>query len=377
MNQKPLKFAVIGSGYRAKFYARVAKRYPSLFQLQMIVCRSEQKARSIEEELACRAVYDVKECEKAHPDLIVIAVNKASISESVQEWVNKGYPVLAETPVASEAGVMKQLWKMQQRQNARIFVAEQYHRYPSLMPGLEAIRRGLLGEPQTAYLSLAHDYHGASLIRRMLRTGIEDFSLFGLRVKHPVVETDSRYGAITDGRIAEKARDQIIFQFASGKTAIYDFSGLQYHSFLRSRHLTVRGSLGEWNDTELRYIDTQNLVHHKYLSPAVPEKYSALMQAAHADEALFYDTFSSTGELPHKLPENGAYTAQELIMDNAQDEFAIASLLFDIQSSLQDKSIVYPLQEALEDAHIWSKIEEAVKTPGKLIHSEEREWQNA
>lgn len=375
MSRKQLRLAIIGTGYRAGFYIRIAKRYPDYFHLEMLVCHSEEKAERLQRELGCRVVYDKRECEEARPDLIIIAVNKASIAEEAQEWIKKGFPVLTETPVANSVELMEELWGLKQEQNAKIFVAEQYHRYPTLMPGLEAVNRGIIGEPQSAYLSLAHDYHGASLLRRMLRLGIEDFSVMGIRCENPVVETDSRYGAITDGRITNRVRDLFIFQFDSGKTAVYDFSGLQYHSFIRSRHLTVRGSLGEWNDNELRFIDKENNVHHEILAPAAPERYSELMKSSVDGIANDYKIYSCNEGTLWELSENSGVSAHELCMDNAQDEFAIASLLFDIKDALDNNEEAYPLREALEDAYTWLKMEEAALSPGKIVKSEKRPWQ--
>lgn len=39
-----LKYLIVGSGYRARFYARIARTYPDLFSA-VYLCRSEEKAR--------------------------------------------------------------------------------------------------------------------------------------------------------------------------------------------------------------------------------------------------------------------------------------------------------------------------------------------
>ena len=41
---RPLSFVIIGSGFRAMFYGRIARRYLELFTLKYILCRSEEKA---------------------------------------------------------------------------------------------------------------------------------------------------------------------------------------------------------------------------------------------------------------------------------------------------------------------------------------------
>ena len=227
-----LSYLIVGSGYRARFYARIARTYPELFSA-VYLCRSEEKARLI-----------VEEAEAFRPDFIVIAVNKTSITDVCIEWVNRGYPVLMETPAGMTRDQLLQLWDLRQS-GARIAVAEQYHRYPDMIAGLKAVEEGRIGTPGTVYLSLAHDYHGMSLIRRMLMAEGESYMIRGERTMHPVAETDSRTGPIPGNPVREKARDVVWVSFDSGKSALYDFSGVQYHSFIRSRHVIVRGDRGE------------------------------------------------------------------------------------------------------------------------------------
>ena len=84
-----LKYLIVGSGYRAGFYARIARTYPELFSA-MYLCRSEEKARLMLRETGVPAVWTVEEAEAFRPDFIVIAVNKTSITDVCIEWVNRG-----------------------------------------------------------------------------------------------------------------------------------------------------------------------------------------------------------------------------------------------------------------------------------------------
>ena len=59
-----------------------------------------------------------------------------------------------------------------------------------------------------------------------------------------------------------------------------------------------------------------------------------------------------------------------LSMDNLQDEFAIASMLYDMKEFIENGTEVYPLQEALEDAWFRILMEEALADPWKEIHAE-------
>ncbi len=319
----------------------------------MFLCRTEEKAALIQKETGIPAVCTPEEGERFRPDLVVVAVNKASIADVCLEWANRGYPVLMETPAAMTREKLLELWELY-RSGARIAVAEQYHRYPLLMAGLEAVTQGKIGTPGSAYLSLAHEYHGISLLRRMLLACGESYSLRGERSVHAVTETDSRTGPVQGNPMREEIRDTVWVRFDSGKTALYDFSGVQYHSFIRTRHIVVRGDRGEWCDTMLYSVDEKGTPEVKILTPAIPERYKELDTAGLRDLRRVW----SPG----------------LSIDNLQDEFAIASLLYDLKLYVEGGPQPYPLQEALEDAYFRIIMEEALSKPWQEIRAERMPW---
>ena len=347
-----LSYLIVGSGYRAKFYARIAKTYPALFSA-LFLCRSEEKAALMQYETGVPAVCSTEEAAAFRPDFIVIAVNKTSITDVSIEWENRGYPVLMETPAGMTREQLLQLWNLSQN-SARIAVAEQYHRYPDMIAGLQAVSEGRIGTPGSAYLSLAHDYHGMSLLRRMLLTEGESYSIRGERTMYPVTETDSRTGPLPGNPVRERARDLVWVSFDSGKKALYDFSGVQYHSFIRSRHVLVRGDRGEWCDAVLYCLDNHGQPVREELRPVIPERYKEL------DTALLRDA--------RRVPRAG------LSMDNLQDEFAMASMLYDMKDFLENGTEVYPLREALEDAYFRILMEEALAEPWKEVRAGKMPW---
>lgn len=348
-----LSYIIVGSGYRSEFYARIAATYPHLFRA-IFLCRSEEKAAKMRMKTGIQATTSLKECEQFHADFVVVAVNKENIADVCEEWVERGYPVVTETPAGASIEKLCRLWELRERRGARITVCEQYHRYPGLVVGLDAISEGKIGTPYSAYLSLAHDYHGASLLRRMLLTTGERFVLRGERFRNSVIETDSRTSAITDGHKETKNRDIVFVVFSSGKEAIYDFSGVQYRSFLRSRHLIVRGDKGEWNDNLIYYLNERNQPERDYLMPVIREKYSEL------------DT--------QNLRDLRKTWQPELFLDTRQDEYAIATILFDMREYLAGGEEIYPLREALDDAYFWLLMDQAVSSPWKEIEAQVMPW---
>lgn len=354
VGKRPLTFIIVGSGWRAMFYVRIARRNPEIFRLRYVLCRSGEKAERIKVEMGVPATADVRECEEARPDFVVVAVSKASMFQVTREWALKGFPVLCETPAGMNEGELKELWELKNG-GAKIQVAEQYHRYPLLMAGLEAVRGGRLGEPYAVVLSAAHDYHGASLIRQMLMVNPGPVKVWGKRYGFPVRETDSRYGAVRDGSVKDRERTCVTLEFSSGKVGYYDFSGVQYHSYIRSRHVNVQGRDGEWNDTLLRYVGEDFVPVEERLTYSLPRRYRQL----------------ETEELRGR----GETWNPVLELDGAQDEYAIATMMFDMGEYLETGREVYPLAEALEDAYMWLLMEQAVKTPGTVVGSEQMPWQ--
>ena len=349
-----LRFLIVGSGYRSEYFGRVAATWPEQFQT-LYLCRSEEKVNLIRQHTGMEATTSLSRCLAFRPDFVVIAVDRAHLADVAIEWIDRGFPVVTETPVADSEQKMKQLWAFS-RQGAKIVCCEQYHRQPLLAAGLEAVAAGLIGDPSSLYLSLLHDYHGFSLIRRALQAAPgEPYTLRGIRRPNTVVETDSRYGAILDGRTKETDRDMALISFASGKTAVYDFSSIQYRSYIRSRHLTLRGPRGEWTDTMILYLDESNQPRRKYLLPELPEAYRVLDTQALRDRR-----------------RNWLF---ELAPDTLQDEFAIASLLLDMGAYIAGGASPYPLEEALEDSLFWLRLSEAVQHPDQEIVVRDRPWQ--
>ena len=332
-----LSYLIVGSGYRAEYFGRVARTYPDLFRA-MFLCRSLEKAALMTERTGAAATTSLEEGLSFRPDFVVVAVDRGHMADVIEEWAGRGFPVVSETPVASTYAQLERIEALGQK-GAKIVSCEQYPRQPILAAGLREIEAGTIGTPSSLYISLLHDYHAAALIRRALQIGRgETYTVSGAVQRAPAAQTDSRYGAFYDGRMDLVERTAAVICFSSGKQAIYDFSPLQYRSYIRSRHLTVRGSRGEWTDTSVLYLDEENRPQRKMLLPVLPERYRCLDTQALRDRRR-------------------NWTA-ELAPDTVQDEFAIATLLLDMADYLNGGESPYPLWEAIEDARFWLELEQ-------------------
>ena len=348
-----LSYIIVGSGYRAQYFARVAQTYPRLFRA-LFLCRSAEKARRMRCETGVDAVLTAEEAEAFQPDFVVVAVDRGHVADVAAEWAERGYPVVTETPVGASMDQLNQIWRLHRETGARIVCCEQYHRHPVLAAGFEAIARGDIGTPQTASLSLVHDYHAASLIRRLLQVEGERYTVRAVRRNTLARATDSRYGAILDGSMAEEERTLAHITFESGKTAVYDFAPLQYRSYIRARHLTVRGSAGEWSDRVVYGLDADNQPKREFLMDDLPPVYRCLDTQALRDARKIWQP--------------------ELFLDTLHDEYAIATILLDMERYLAGGPSPYSLPEALDDAYFWLLLESAAQSPWMALESERVPW---
>ena len=104
-----LRFIVVGSGWRSLFYWRIAQALPERFELCAMLCRTEEKAEKMHREYGVPVSTSAEQCAALHPDLVVVAVNKASIAAVSTEWLARGFAVLCETPAALEEDALRAL----------------------------------------------------------------------------------------------------------------------------------------------------------------------------------------------------------------------------------------------------------------------------
>ena len=107
-----LRFVVVGSGWRSLFYWRIAQALPERFELCAMLCRTEEKAEKMHREYGVPVSTSAEQCAALHPDLVVVAVNKASIAAVSTEWLARGFAVLCETPAALDEDALRALWQL-------------------------------------------------------------------------------------------------------------------------------------------------------------------------------------------------------------------------------------------------------------------------
>ncbi|MCD7905768.1 MAG: Gfo/Idh/MocA family oxidoreductase [Clostridiales bacterium] len=336
---KKIRFIIIGSGWRSLFYVRITRALPEMFELCAMYCRTEEKAEKIAGEQGIYTTTSVEECLSFGADFAVVAVNKADIFKVSRQWLERGLAVLCETPVGLNMDDLREAYKLRQS-GAKLMCAEQYIYFPYFSSVIKLAERGLLGEPYSVGISAVHDYHAASIIRRILNKHTESFKVYGKTYKFSVTETADRYNKFFDGRQAVKDRVRLTFEYEDGKAAFYDFCSVQYRSDIRSNYICIQGPQGEIFNNSVSYID-ENFIPRK----------KTLVFEGNNDKICFGD------EILYKNPFGTRLN---------DDERAIAEVMVKTAEYVRGGTDGGNLECALTDAYYSIKMKEALET-GKEI----------
>lgn len=253
-----IRYAVAGTGWRAMFYVRAAKKLPELFELTGVLCRTKEKAEAFEAAHGVRAFWSLDALLETKPMFVVSCVSKPGMADMVMQLLERSMPALSETPLAIEMDKLKRLREIQERTGTPLEMAEQYFLYPSHAARLAVVKSGLLGDVTSCALSAMHDYHGISMLRAYLGEESGPVTMRARKIASPIVVTGGRGGYVTDGEMGEEYRVLAQIDFGNGRLGLYDFAGTQYHSAIRSNHLRILGTRGEIFDDEVRFLREGN-----------------------------------------------------------------------------------------------------------------------
>ena len=326
-----IRFGIVGAGWRAEFYIRIALLIPESFKLCGVYVRNAERATLLTEKYQIPVFSSLEELLATTPDFVVSCVNKQSICEEIVMLCEKDVPVLSETPIGMNpeettafAGKIKPSWRVQ--------VAEQYHLTPRNQAIKALITSGLLGTVNHVRLSCCHDYHAVSLMRFFLDIDQELPEIQNCSLQDTVTQYNSRNGRIAPQEIC--IPHSIAICKYSNHSAIYDFTYEQYFSEIRSPQITIRGTLGEIvNDT------------CTYLQGQVPVCFSLHRHGHRNNESLdsmYLDSITGNGNVLYQNPFPNARLSDE--------EIAIATVLVRLDTYLKTGVGFYSLQDAMLDA---------------------------
>lgn len=365
---KKHRFVIVGSGWRSLCYVRIAKALPEVFELCAMLCRTEEKAERMARENDIYTTTSIEECKAMNPDFVVVVVNKTSIADVSKEWMGYGFTVLCETPAALDTDALNELWELHQA-GGRLMVAEQYIYDPVYSAQLKMLSRGLIGEATFLNISLAHEYHGASLMRAYL--GVDSRTQFTVSAKtyaFPTVETMSRYEKFTDGRVAEKKRTIGTFEFADGKVAVYDFDSEQYRSPIRNNYVKLQGVRGEMKDNVFYWLDEEN-------EPQKALLFSDERQIIRESDNPNLRIVHECQEIRLIHPDVEAeilYSAPFGLCGMSKGETAVAMLMLQA-AEYNRETAKEALRNTLQDSYMAILMKQAVET-GEVVESKMQVW---
>ena len=249
-----IRYAVAGNGWRAMFFVRAAKNLPELFELTGVLCRTKEKAEAFEREHGVKAYHTLDALLETKPQFVVTCVTKAALADMTMQILERGVPVLSETPLAVDIPTLERLWETHVRTGTPLEMAEQYFLYPSHQAKRKIVKSGLLGDVRNVWMSMMHDYHGISMLRAYLGEENGPVEIRARKIYSPIAVTGSRAGYTPGSETGDEYRTLAQFTYADGRIGLYDFSGTQYHSAIRSNHMRILGTRGEIFDDEVRYL---------------------------------------------------------------------------------------------------------------------------
>lgn len=352
-----ISFAIIGAGWRSEFFARVARELPERFHMTGLLSRSRDKAEAFGQTWHVPVAASLDELLAAKPDFALVSVPWGVGEELVIELSGRGMPVLYETPPSPALDGLRALHEALQDLPSKVQVAEQYHLQPLHAARLEAMKQGWIGTPSFARVSVAHGYHGISLLRRFSDIGFELPTITARRFKAPLINGPGRDGPPGEEKTIES--DQLLATFDWGeKLGVFDFVGDQYFSWIRGQDLLVRGERGEIHNEEIRLLqDFQT-----------PLKVTLQREMAGANgnlEGFYLKGLTGRGQWLYQNP----FVPARL----SDDEIACAACLQGMKTYIETGHGFYSLAEAMHDRYLDILMNEAAQK-GETVVAESQPW---
>ncbi len=352
-------FAIVGGGWRAEFYMRIARAMPQRFRVHTMLVRDELKGKDIEREWGIPTVRTMEAllAQADHYEFAVVSVGRGVAPELIRQLAEREIPVLAETPPASDVDALVALYGALPRQ-AKIQVAEQYLFQPLHAARIALVRSGKLGDISHVQMSAAHDYHGVSLIRKLLGVGFDKAVIRGEQFPSLIARGPSRQGDPQEDGMVETSQQLATLRFGD-KLAVYDFTREQYFSWIRRSRILVRGSLGELVDEQASYL-------LDYATPVHLELRRVDKGHGGNLEGYYHKGILAGEQWLYRNP-----TAPARLSD---EEIAIATSLLQMADYVSGRAgSFYSLSEAAQDHYLSLLMLEAIKT-GETVVSARQPW---
>lgn len=317
-----INYVIIGGGWRAEFYLRIAKLVPDKFNVTAICVRNNERAEYIKDNYNIEVFKTIEETLLCPFDFIVNCINMDNISEFAVSLADKGHYVLCETPIMTppESG----------HHYEKIQVAEQFHLKGTYQALKKIIDMGIVGEIVSMEISVAHDYHAMSLMRFLLCDYYKPEKIFQHKICEKILVTNGRIGEFPEKKIEDNEHIIKIFKFGKA-TVVYDYMKEQYFSPIRKDRIIIRGTKGEIENSKVRYFNKNN----EYVENEIKTVMSGLLDGFFYDKIIFED--------------NVLYTFPYKKVRLSEEESAMADCLVKMYNYIKTGKELYPYKKAYED----------------------------
>jgi predicted dehydrogenase len=351
------KFAIVGAGWRTEFFLRVVQELPDEFELTSMLVRSDERAEQMKARWGIRTCRTLDELAADRPEFVITSVDWGSNPGFIRELSERKLPVLSETPPAPNHEALLGLVDLI-KAGARVQVAEQYFLQPEHAARLAVIRSGKLGSVFQAQVSVCHGYHGISLIRRFLGIDYQAPLIWARRVDETVVGGPDRDGRPPKEEKTQNGKQLIAHLDFGDKQAIFDFTGTQYHTWLRSPRVLIRGDRGEINTQDVRYlIDFKTPLHNRL--QRVDTGHTGNLEGRYLRGITLGDQWVYENPFPFARLND--------------DEVAVAAMMRGMAAYAAGGPDIYPLAEACQDHYLSMLMERSADT-GQPVQAEVQPW---
>ena len=105
---KPIELAIVGAGWRAEFFLRIAKALPDRFRIVGVAVRNADKPEAIEAAWAAPTFKDIDgPLASTQPAFVVVSVPQPLAPGIIAELVSRNVAILAETrPSPTREGLL-------------------------------------------------------------------------------------------------------------------------------------------------------------------------------------------------------------------------------------------------------------------------------
>ncbi|MDQ1485576.1 MAG: hypothetical protein QOJ62_1269 [Actinomycetota bacterium] len=353
-----IRYGIVGYGWRAEFFLRLAALMPDRFAVSAVVTRTPENRRLVAERFGVPTSADPTDLGKTdRPDFVVTCVPRDANPGLIDTLVDLALPVLSETPPAADAAAMRALWS-RVGSKGLVQVAEQYLLLPDHAARRAVIAQGVIGRPTSVQVSSTHGYHAVSMIRGLLGVGFEPVTVRGSAFTAPLTDPLSRDGWSGDDTTHDRTTTIATLDFG-GRSGLYDFTDNQWWNPLRRRRIVVRGERGEIvDDRVVRLVDARTPVESQLLRREVGRDLNL--------EGFDLDHISFAGAVVYRNDYFGARLCDE--------EIAIATMLSRMGEWCRgDSPPPYSLADACQDHLIALAIEQSVSS-GMPVTTTREAW---